>query len=85
MDARQDQRLLGETLHFHATDGDGEWLVRLEADGPVFTREHSKGDVAARGTASDLLLFAYGRVSVDQLDVFGDASLLTRWRELVRW
>jgi uncharacterized protein (TIGR03083 family) len=75
----------GETLHFHCTDGDGEWLVRLGADGVVITAEHAKGDVAARGTASDLLLFLYGRVPAEQLEVFGDASLLVRWRELVSW
>ena len=51
----------GETIHLHCTDGDGEWLVRLEPDGVVVTREHAKGDVAARGSASDLLLFLWGR------------------------
>jgi uncharacterized protein (TIGR03083 family) len=75
----------GETLHFHCTDGDGEWLARLDPDGLVVTREHAKGDVAARATASDLLLFLYGRVAPGDLDVFGDATLLTRWRELVSW
>ena len=30
-------------------------------------------------------MFLYGRVEVDRLDVFGDDSLLTRWRELVTW
>ena len=75
----------GETLHFHCTDGEGEWLARLGSDGVVITAEHAKGDVAARGTASDLLLFLYGRVSADDLEVFGDASLLDRWQELVRW
>jgi uncharacterized protein (TIGR03083 family) len=75
----------GETLHFHCTDGEGEWLARLGNDGVVITAEHAKGDVAARGTASDLLLFLYGRVPADDLDVFGDGSLLTRWRELVSW
>jgi uncharacterized protein (TIGR03083 family) len=75
----------GETLHFHCTDGAGEWLVRLDPDAFVVTREHAKGDVAGRGSASDLLLFLYGRVSPQQLEVFGDASLLTRWRELVSW
>jgi uncharacterized protein (TIGR03083 family) len=75
----------GETLHFHCTDGDGEWLARLGSEGLVVTREHAKGDVAARGSASDLLLFLYGRVPPDALEVFGDASLLTRWRETVSW
>ncbi len=72
-------------MHFHCTDGDGEWLARL-TDAPVaVTREHAKADVAARGTASDLLLFLYGRAGADALQVFGDASLLARWRELVTW
>ena len=75
----------GETLHFHCTDGEGEWLARLDADALRVTREHAKGDVAARGTASDLLLFLYGRVPAEQLEVFGDAGLLARWRELVSW
>jgi uncharacterized protein (TIGR03083 family) len=75
----------GETLHFHCTDGEGEWLARLDPDGLVVTREHAKGDVAARGTASDLMLYLYGRVAPSELEVFGDAGLLTRWRELVSW
>lgn len=75
----------GETLHFHCTDADGEWLVRLHPDRVDVTREHAKGDVAARGAASDLLLFVYGRVPPERLEVFGDAALLTRWRELVNW
>jgi uncharacterized protein (TIGR03083 family) len=75
----------GETIHLHATDGDGEWLVRLTPEGVDVSREHAKGDVAARGAASDLLLFLYGRVPAGELEVFGDASLLARWRELVTW
>ncbi len=75
----------GETIHFHCADADGEWLARLGADGLVITGEHAKGDVAARGLASDLMLFLYGRVGIDALDVFGDASLLAHWRELVTW
>ena len=74
-----------ETIHFHCTDGEGEWLARLSPEGVVVTREHAKGDVAARGTASNLLLFVYGRVPADDLEVFGDAALLARWRELVQW
>ncbi len=77
----------GETIHFHCTDGDGEWLARLGPDGARRHAEHAKGDVAARGTASDLLLFLYGRVGADALEVFGDAALLdavARARQLVR-
>lgn len=75
----------GETVHVHCTDRDGEWLVRLLPDGIEVTREHAKGDVAVRGAASDLFLFLYGRVGTDTLDVFGDAELLARFRELVAW
>ena len=52
----------GETIHLHATDTDGEWLIRLTPDGIETSREHAKGDVAARGPASDLFLFLVGRV-----------------------
>lgn len=75
----------GESIHLHCTDGDGEWFVRLAADGVIVTREHAKGDVALRASASDLLLFLYGRVDQTAGDVFGDASLLERWQQLVKW
>jgi uncharacterized protein (TIGR03083 family) len=71
----------GETIHLHCTDGDGEWLIRLQADGLTVVNEHAKGDVAARGSASDLLLMMWGRIPVDQVEVFGDASLLERWSD----
>jgi uncharacterized protein (TIGR03083 family) len=72
----------GETLHFHCTDVDGEWLVRLVPDGIEVERVHAKGDVAARGSASDLLCWLQGRAPIDRLEVFGDAALLGRWREV---
>ncbi len=70
-------------MHLHCTDGDGdgEWLVRLGADGVTVVNEHAKADVAARGGASDILLMMWGRIPVDQLEVFGDASLLERWSD----
>jgi len=73
----------GETYHFHRTDGEGEWLLRFEPDGVVVSHEHAKADVAVRGTASDLLLFVWGRVPADRLEVFGDRALLDRYFELV--
>lgn len=72
----------GETLHLHATDTDGEWLLRLHPDRLEVTRGHAKGDAAARGTASDLLLWLWGRGGADRLEVFGDAALLPRVRAL---
>ena len=75
----------GTTLHFHCTDVEGEWLARLEPAGIVIEREHAKGDVAARGGASDLLLWMQGRGQVEGLEVFGDAALLERWRAATAW
>ena len=75
----------GESIHLHCTDGDGEWLVRLGDSGVIVTREHAKGDVALRATASDLVLFLYGRVDRSAGEVFGDETLLDRWQELVKW
>lgn len=76
----------GETIHLHATDVEhgGEWLLTAHPNRFEVVREHAKGDVAAKGTASDLLLFLWGRVTQRPLEVYGDASLLDRWQERVR-
>ena len=72
------------TFHVHCTDSEGEWLL-VQRDGEaVVTAEHAKGDVAARGTASDLLLFLWGRVPAEQLEVFGDDELLGRISAAIR-
>jgi uncharacterized protein (TIGR03083 family) len=60
------------SVHLHCTDVDGEWFVH--PDGRV-EPIHAKGDVALRGTASDLLLALYTRVPLDDLDVIGDRSV----------
>jgi hypothetical protein len=57
-------------------------LVRFAPDGPLFTREHARGDVALRGSASDLLLFLWQRIPAERLEVFGDATLIPRYFEL---
>jgi uncharacterized protein (TIGR03083 family) len=75
----------GETIHLHCTDTAGEWLLHLDPDVLRVERLHAKGDVAARGAASNLALFVLGRVDPDQLDVFGDGTLLQRWQELARF
>jgi len=75
----------GETIHFHATDEAGEWLVQLNPDGITVTKEHAKGDAAARGPASDLLLVMFGRKEPSTLELFGDTSLLDRWQKRARF
>ena len=71
-------------IHLHCTDAEGEWLVARAGDDVVVTREHAKGDVAARGTASDLLLFLWGRVPASALEVFGDAGVLDGFRQGIK-
>jgi uncharacterized protein (TIGR03083 family) len=70
----------GETIHIHRTDGPGEWLLTLGPEGAATVeRIHGKGEVAVRGGAVDLLLWATNRAVSDRLEVLGDASLLARW------
>lgn len=75
---------LGGSVHFHTTDSrHGEWIVRDDPDGTglLIGHGHEKGDVALRATASDLLLWLWGRaVPADRLEVFGDATILDRWK-----
>ncbi len=73
----------GETIHLHATDGDGEWLLQFGAEGITVSREHAKGDVAVRGPASDLLLYLVGRRGHEGFEIFGDESVLTA-RDAIR-
>ena len=74
----------GETVHLHATDLDdradltGEWMFTFTPEGVEIERTHGKGDMAGRGTASDLLLFVWNRRPVE-LTCFGEPDLLTWW------
>jgi uncharacterized protein (TIGR03083 family) len=80
--ARWERPLPAGSLHLHRTDGVGEWLVRAHDGALVVTREHAKGDVAVRGSASDLLVHAWNRGRPDGLTVFGDEALAEQWAGL---
>lgn len=74
---------LGGTIHLHATDSPhGEWIIGLDESGELLVGHgHEKGDVALRATASDLLLWLWGRpVPESGLEVFGDEAILDQWR-----
>jgi uncharacterized protein (TIGR03083 family) len=77
-------KTLQGTVHLHCTDAEGEWLVRLGDDVEV-TCEHAKGDVAARGSASELLLVLYGRAEPSSIELFGDANLFEEFLSRSRW
>jgi uncharacterized protein (TIGR03083 family) len=67
------------SIHLHATDAEGEWMIELSDTGFTITHDHGKGTVAARGGAADLLAATYQRGRRDRLEVFGDTDLLDWW------
>jgi uncharacterized protein (TIGR03083 family) len=68
----------GRTVHFHTHDATGEWLVTI-ADPPAVTQGHAKGDLAVRGPAADVLLWAMGRPGL--VELLGDEGLAVAWGE----
>ncbi len=71
-------------VDYHATEG-RSWRLRLSAEGARVTRlagDEGPADVSARGTASDLVLWFYGRIPMNSLRVEGDTRIFDR---LVAW
>jgi uncharacterized protein (TIGR03083 family) len=68
------------SLHLHATDGPGEWMVRVEKGGISLSHEHAKGDVAWRGPARSLYFAVWGRWSTD-IESLGDGTISDAWRK----
>ncbi|MFF1544344.1 maleylpyruvate isomerase family mycothiol-dependent enzyme [Streptomyces sp. NPDC058291] len=73
-----------KSIRFRATDGEGDWLVRLRPDG--FGLDANPGaaesaDATVQGTAADLLLLVYGRPHRDAAAFThdGDKDLLAHW------
>lgn len=83
---RDPERWTGQSVHFHRTDGDGEWLVHLGPEGHfAVDRAHGKGDLAVRGPAEALFLWSTNRASPESLEFFGDLGLAERWRTEIRF
>ncbi|WP_444949026.1 maleylpyruvate isomerase family mycothiol-dependent enzyme [Micromonospora ureilytica] len=66
-----------------ATDAAQEWYLRLRGEGvalldtaTIFDHDDHHARAQVSGTASDLLLALWGRVSFETLDVVGDSTLL---------
>ena len=74
----------GETLSFEPTDVDAARTFTMLPERVDIESRVGDADVTARGTASDLLLFLWGRVPPSALDVHGDRLLLERWQERVK-
>jgi uncharacterized protein (TIGR03083 family) len=72
----------GRTVHLHATDAEGEWLIRFDVDDVVIETGHAKGDAAVRGPAGELLLWLWGRLPLDRFEVFGAHAAADALREI---
>ncbi|TWP43984.1 maleylpyruvate isomerase family mycothiol-dependent enzyme [Lentzea tibetensis] len=73
-------------VDYHATEG-RSWRLRLSADGARIDRipageEPVAADASLWGTASELVLAFYGRISVDSLKFDGDRSVFD---QLIAW
>ena len=55
------------TVHVHATDTEGEWLIRFEPDAVIVGERSRQRDAAVRGPAAELLLWLWGRRPLDGL------------------
>jgi uncharacterized protein (TIGR03083 family) len=74
----------GERVGFDAVDADVTWTIQLEDAGFHWNHERVDGrDVTVRATASDLVLFVYGRWSTTRpaISIKGDDALVARWVE----
>jgi uncharacterized protein (TIGR03083 family) len=73
------------SYHLHCTDTEGEWLTVFAGGHATTTREHAKGDVAVRGPASALFLWAWNRTGpgTEGLEIFGDPALVDSWAGIV--
>jgi hypothetical protein len=63
-------------VHIHCTDPEletgGEWLITMTEGKATVSREHTKGDCALRGPASNLLLALWGRLPLESVELLGD-------------
>ncbi len=76
----QEAARLEGTVHFHANDTDGEWIITEEEDRTLSTlRGHGHADVALSAAASDLLLTLYRRITPEEAHIHGDKVVLDRF------
>jgi uncharacterized protein (TIGR03083 family) len=72
----------GASVHFHTTDGPGEWTVVLTDGGFTVTPQHQKSTAAVRGSATDLLLLLWNRRTPSdggRYECFGDTDFIEQW------
>ncbi|HUY61108.1 MAG TPA: maleylpyruvate isomerase family mycothiol-dependent enzyme [Candidatus Dormibacteraeota bacterium] len=73
---------LGGTLRLVAGDAPAEWWIG--ADAARLAVPPPAADVTVRAPASDLMLFAWGRLAADGVPAEGAVAVLERWGEQIR-
>ncbi|MCF3101926.1 maleylpyruvate isomerase N-terminal domain-containing protein [Streptomyces roseoverticillatus] len=81
----------GERYRFRRTDGlgigagvgTGVWTVCVDGDAVRLVPDEDPCDAEVSGTASELMLFLWGRLPADRLTVTGDRKALDRYAVLV--
>ena len=76
-------------IDYHATEG-RSWRLWFSADGartarlptPVAGEGSEAADASARGTAHELVMFCYGRIPMDSLQLDGDRRVFD---QLIAW
>jgi uncharacterized protein (TIGR03083 family) len=74
----------GQTFCVQTTDTPGSWTFAMHPDRIETRRQAREADVHLTGSASDLLLFLWGRIPPDRLTATGTSSLVERWQDRVR-
>ncbi len=79
------------TLHLHRTDSAdenelGEWFCEIQkneegVEEAEITYRHSKGDAAIQASGKNLMLFLWGRISLDSEEIIlhGERSVAEQW------
>jgi uncharacterized protein (TIGR03083 family) len=81
--ARADAGPSGGELLLHALDG-RSWVLRFDVGSVAVDADHRQADACVQGSASDLLLWLWGRVPTDTLTLYGDPALPDRLQRICR-
>ncbi|WP_371494325.1 maleylpyruvate isomerase family mycothiol-dependent enzyme [Kitasatospora sp. NBC_00374] len=73
----------GERYRLRESDGPGRWTAHFDGSQVLLGDGADRYDVELAGTASDLMLFLWGRLPADRLAVTGDRAVLDRYFTLV--
>lgn len=74
----------GETYRFHCSDCNCDWIVHFDGDRIEVTEAQDVADLSFTGTASDVLLFLWRRISHQRLSVYGDTAHIDRYYQLLQ-